>query len=138
MTQGAAPKQVSLEDRIDQYVKLRDIIKEKDDAHKQAMAPYRDTLGSLEAVILDLLRNAGGDSIKTKAGTAYKSIKRTASLEDADRFMDFVIAKQAFHLLDRKVNVTAAEDWIKENQVPPPGVKFTSVETVNIRRPTGK
>lgn len=125
---------VTIDQRIDQYVKLRDLIKAKDDAHKAAMKQYRETLETLNAVILDLLRQSGGDSIKTKNGTAYKSVKRTASLEDADRFMDFVIAKGAFELLDRKVNVTAAEAWIEENQVPPPGVKFSSVETVNIRR----
>lgn len=124
----------TIEQRIDQYVKLRDLIKEKDDAHKAAMKPYRETLEALNNVILDLLNKSGGDSIKTKSGTAYKSTKRTASLEDPERFMDFVIAKGAFELLDRKVNITAAEAFHSDNGVFPPGVRVSSTSVVGVRR----
>lgn len=127
---------MTIEARIEQYVKLRDLIKEKDDAHKAAMKPYREALEQLNNIILDLLNKSGGDSIKTKSGTAFKTVKRTASLEDPERFMDFVIAKGAFELLDRKVNITAAEDFAKENGVLPPGVKVTAQAAVNIRRPS--
>lgn len=127
---------MTIEARIEQYVKLRDLIKEKDDAHKAAMKPYREALEALNNIILDLLNKSGGDSIKTKSGTAFKTVKRTASLEDPERFMDFVIAKGAFELLDRKVNITAAEDFAKENGVLPPGVKVTAQAAVNIRRPS--
>lgn len=135
-TTTPAVAEPTIDHRIKQYVQLRDKIKELDDLHKAKMKPYREALDSLNSVLLDKLNGAGGDSIKTKSGTAYKSVKRTASLEDADIFMDFVISNGAFELMDRKVNVTAAEAYTEEHGQLPPGVKMTSTATVNVRRPT--
>lgn len=126
----------TIDQRIGQYVKLRDKIKMLDDQHKANMKPYREALDSLNSVLLDKLNATGGDSLKTKNGTAYKSVKRTASLEDADVFMEYVIANAAFDLMDRKVNVTAAETFANEHGKLPPGVKMSSTATVNVRRPT--
>lgn len=132
-TQQAKPP-MTIDQRIQQYVALRDKIKEEDDAHKEKMKPFRETLEMLNSLILDLLNKSGGDSIKTKFGTAYKTVKRSASLEDADKFMSYVIDKGAFDLLERKVNVTAAEQFAAENGVLPPGVKVTSTSVVGVRR----
>lgn len=133
-TAPAAPVSLGLDQRIQQYVMLRDKIKEEDDAHKAKMKPFRETLDKLNSVILDLLNKSGGDSIKTQFGTAYKTTKRSASLEDADRFMNYVIEKEAWDLLERKVSVTAAEAYAQENGILPPGVKMSSTAVVGVRR----
>lgn len=125
---------LSIDQRIQQYVMLRDKIKEEDDAHKSKMKPFREALEGLNNIILDLLSKTGGDSIKTKHGTAYRTVKRSASLEDADAFMKFVIEKEAFELMERKVSVTAAEAFAEENGILPPGVKMTSTTVVGVRR----
>lgn len=130
----AASAPVTIDQRIQQYVMLRDKIKEEDDAHKAKMKPYRETLDTLNSLILDLLNKSGGDSIKTKHGTAYKTTKRSASLEDADKFMSYVIEKEAWDLIERKVSVTAAEAFAEENGVLPPGVKMSSTAVVGVRR----
>lgn len=132
--QAPAPK-LGIDQRIQQYVMLRDKIKEEDEAHKQKMKPYRETLDKLNSLLLDLLNNSGGDSIKTKFGTAYKTVKRSASLEDPEKFMEFVIEKEAWDLIERKVSVTAAEAFADENGILPPGVKMSSQATVGVRRP---
>lgn len=126
--------QVTLETRIQQYIALRDKIKELDEAHKKKMAPSREVLEQLNNVILNALNQTGGDSIKTKYGTAYKTVKRSASLEDPEKFMSFVIQKEQFDLLERKVNITAAEQYADENGVLPPGVKVSSKSVVGVRR----
>lgn len=120
--------------RVDQYVKLRDLIKAKDDAHKTAMKPYRETLEQLNSVLLAHLNSIGGQSVSTEFGTVYRTEKSSASLADASAFMDYVIANQAFDLLDRKANVTAVEEFIKENNSPPPGVNYQSRFEAGIRR----
>jgi hypothetical protein len=120
--------------RVEQFVKLRDLIKSRDDEHKKAMKPLRETLESLNSVLLAHLNDMGGNSIATDAGTAYRTEKKSASLADSEAFMDYVIANQAFDLLDRKANVTAVEEHIKENDAPPPGVNFSSTFVVGVRR----
>lgn len=130
-----APKApVTIEQRVAQYVKLRDTIKAKDDAHKAAMEPYRETLEKLNGLLLQHLNTIGADSVKAGSGTVYKTTKRSASLEDGDAFMRHVIGKEAWELLDRKANVAAVEAYVAENGVLPPGVKMSSTQVVGVRR----
>jgi hypothetical protein len=135
-TTPTAPAPVDINQRVEQYVMLRDKIKELDDAHKEKMKPFKETLEKLGNVLMDHLNTAGAESVKTSGGTFYKSSKKSASLADADAFMTFVIEKGLFELMDRKANATAVEDFVNENGVLPPGVKFSMVTTINVRRGT--
>lgn len=128
----AAP--VPIETRVNQYVLLRDKIKEMDDAHKAKMKPFRETLDMLNSVLLNQLNTTGAESIKTSGGTIYRTERNTASLEDADKFMQFVVDKEAFDLLDRKANVTAVMEFLGENGIYPPGVKVSKSIQVGVRR----
>jgi hypothetical protein len=87
-------------------------------------------------VLLNHLNAIGGNSLNTDAGTVYRTEKKSASLSDSTAFMDYVIANSAFDLLDRKANVTAVTEFVKENNTPPPGVNFSSAYVVGVRRPT--
>lgn len=120
--------------RVDQYVKLRDLIKAKEAEYKKELAPYKETLEQLNSVLLAHINGIGGNSVSTDNGTVYRTEKKSASLADAQAFMDFVVANQAFDLIDRKANVTAVEEFIKENNTPPPGVNFSSTFVVGVRR----
>ena len=120
--------------RVEQYVKLRDIIKKKEAEQKNELKPLKDTLEQLNSVLLAHLNGMNGQSVATENGTVYRTEKKSASLADAQAFMDFVVANQAFDLIDRKANVTAVEEYIKENDAPPPGVNFSSTFVVGVRR----
>lgn len=120
--------------RAAQYVKLRDLIKERNDAHKVSMKPLNETLEQLNACLLAHLMDIGANSAATDSGTVYRTEKKSASLADGKLFMDFVIANGAWDLLDRKANVTAVEEFIKGNAAPPPGVNFSSTYVVGVRR----
>ncbi|MGZ5165710.1 MAG: hypothetical protein ACXWCQ_34885, partial [Burkholderiales bacterium] len=129
-----APEMADVAKRIQQYVQLRDTIKKLDDEHKKKMAPYRETLDKLNAVLLAHLHSINGDSVATEHGTVYRSEKKSASIADGTAFMDFVIANAAWDLLDRKANTLAAEEFIKSTGAPPPGVNFNSTFVAGVRR----
>ena len=122
--------------RVGQYVSLRDRIKELDDAHKESMKPYREALEQLGNMLLGHLNAVKAESIKSASGTFFKSTKKTASLDDPEAFMRFVIANNLFDMLDRKANVVAVDDYIQTHNALPPGVKFSARVEVNVRRPT--
>lgn len=129
-----ADPRLDINKRVDQYVALRDKIKKLDDEHKEKMKPYREVLEKLNGVLLEHLNQISGDSVRTEAGTVYRTAKKAASLADADAFMRFVIGNEAWDLLDRKANVTAVADFIEENNAPPPGVNFSTTFVVGVRR----
>lgn len=120
--------------RVEQFVKLRDKIKEIKERHKTELQPFNATLEQLNALLLAHLNQVNGNSVATDAGTVYRTEKKSASLADAEAFMNYVIATQAWDLVDRKANVTAVEDFINSNHTPPPGVNYSSTHVVGVRR----
>lgn len=120
--------------RVEQYVKLRDLIKEKDEAHKVAMAPYRETLEQLNSALLQHLNHIGGESIRTESGTCYKTEKKSATIADRSAFWNHVASGGDWELLDWKANASAVARYIEEHGTLPPGVNFTVTHVVGVRR----
>lgn len=120
--------------RVAQYVALRDKIKAQEAADKLALKPAKETLEQLNSVLLAHLNTMAVNSAATDNGTVYRTEKKSASLADGKAFMDYVIAANAWDLLDRKANVVAVEEFIKGNNAPPPGVNFSSTFVVGVRR----
>lgn len=125
---------LDLNKRVDQYVRLRDKIKELDDAHKEQMAPYRETLEKLNSALLAHLNTIGGDSVRTESGTVYKTEKKSASLADKSAFWSHVQSGQDWELLDWKANAAAVARYVEEHGTLPPGVNFTVTHVVGVRR----
>lgn len=124
----------NIDDLVDQFIKLRDRLKAADDVHKEKTKEAREYKEQLEAKMLARLTEIGVDSAKTKSGTVYRSTKKSASIADGSVFRNFVQEHEAFDLVDWKANAPAVEDYIKENNVPPPGVNYSTTFTVGVRR----
>ncbi len=124
----------SIDDLVSQYVRLRDKIKEAEDAHKAKLKDAKDYLEELNSRLLQRLNEVGGESVKTSSGTVYRTTRRSASIADGDAFRQFVINNEAFDLVDWRANANAVDDFIKEQQAPPPGVNFSTAFTVGVRR----
>lgn len=120
--------------RVDQYVRLRDEIKHLDDEHKLKMAPYRETLEQLNGALLGYLNSIGGDSVRTEAGTVYKTEKKSATLADKSAFWSYVVLTGDWDLLDWKANAPAVAAHIEKNNALPPGVNFNVSHVVGVRR----
>lgn len=125
---------MDFEKRVDQYVRLRDLIKAEDDAHKEKMALKRDMLQKLNNLLLDMLQQTKQDSAATSFGTVYRKTKKSATIADAGLFRRHVIGGEHFDLIDWRANVTAVAQWIEENHEPPPGVNYSTSVDVGVRR----
>lgn len=128
------PPPVDMNKRVDQYVKLRDKIKEIKDRHKDELKPYNEAMEQLEAMFLDHLNNTGSDRIGTSAGTVYRTEKKVASLADKTAFWTYVVTHADWDMLDYKANPTAVAEYVEANKTLPPGVNYTVTQTVGIRR----
>lgn len=124
----------TIDDLVSQYVRLRDKIKEAEDAHKAKLKDAKEYLEELNTRLLQRLNEVGGESVKTSSGTVYRTTRRSASIADGDAFRQFVINNEAFDLVDWRANANAVDDFIKEQQAPPPGVNFSTAFTVGVRR----
>lgn len=124
----------SMDDLVNQFVRLRDKLKEADAQHKERTKPARDYLDALSGKLLDRLNTMGGESVKTAHGTAYRTTRRSATIADGDAFRQFVISSDSFDLVDWRANAGAVDDFIQSEGTPPPGVNFSTAFTVGVRR----
>jgi hypothetical protein len=120
--------------RVAQYVKLRDLIGDMEEAHKEAVKPYKHALDQLNNLLLDHLNAIGADHVATPAGTVHKTTKKSATIADRSVFRDWVISQQDWDLVDLRANSTAVEDHIKTHNEPPPGVNWSTYAVVGVRR----
>jgi hypothetical protein len=126
---------MNIEDLVDKYVRLRDKIKVLNDDHKAKMVPFNEALDTLNGILLSHLTTIGAETAGTKAGTVYRTMKKSATLADGEAFRRYVVETASWDLADWKANAVAVADFIEKNEgAIPPGVNYTTRYEVGVRR----
>ncbi len=115
-------------------MKIRDKKQLLVEEHRKQLAPYNDKLMMLENTLLNVLNREGAESLKTKAGTAYKSKRDSVKVQDWDTALEFIMDHHLEHMLERRLSKSAVREYLEANGQTPPGVAISTELTVNIRR----
>jgi hypothetical protein len=126
---------MKLSDAVSLYIKLRDRKAEIKAQMDEAIKPIQEKMDKLEVKLLEAFQATGVDSVKTEFGTAYTSVRTTASIADRDAFMEFVKAHSEWSLLEVRAAKLAVEQFraANDNELPP-GVNIREERIVNVRR----
>jgi hypothetical protein len=124
---------MNLQEAVDKYIRLRALKTEKDQAHKAAMATINNAMDQLEAWLLDQMNQLGIESVRTEAGTAYKTTNTSATVSDWEQTLPFIIENELWSMLERRVSKSAVEEYMQVNGELPPGVSVRTVASVNFR-----
>lgn len=119
---------------VEKYIALRDkkaALKRDYEAKVEAIDQMLD---KVETLLLTNMQEQGVDSYKTPAGTAYKSVRASASVADRESFMRFIQETGEWSMLDVRANKTAVQEYREANNDLPPGVNWSEQIVVNIRR----
>ena len=84
------------------------------------------------------LEATGATSARTPSGTVHLNTRYTASVEDADAFMEFVKENNKFDLLERRASAIVVRDYAEEHKELPPGVRLTAIRSIGVRKASGK
>lgn len=126
---------MKLSEAVSLYIKLRDQKAQMKADFDAQVAPLQEKMDKLEAKLLEVFNQTGMDSVKTEFGTAYATVRTSASIADRDAFMDFVKANEEWALLEVRVSKTAVEQFRSANDDElPPGINVREERVVNIRR----
>lgn len=125
---------VDVAKRVNEFVQLRDIIKKIEDKHEAELAPYKKGIEDLKAELGKALTAFNVTNMKTPYGTVSVKTKISASAADINMFWAFVVTQGNFDMIDKKPNVTAITDYVKQNGVPPPGVNYNIFHDIGVRR----
>jgi predicted metal-dependent phosphotriesterase family hydrolase len=125
----------SVDELVTVYIKIRDA---RDAARKQAdeiNADFEEQLDVINQQILEICKETGADSIKTKHGTAIRTIKSRYWTNDWERFYDFMFEHNVPELLERRIHQTNVKQFLEENpDLLPAGLNVDSVYSITVRR----
>lgn len=116
------------------YIGLRDRRAKRKAAYEQDDAPDAAKMDKIEGLLLRRMQESGQESVRTAAGTAYKTSKNYASVADWDVLLQFVQEHGAWEMLTRGVNKSAVEQYKAVAEELPPGVNMRTEVVVNFRR----
>lgn len=136
MSDEAVPQAppINVELRVEQFIKLRDMKAELKEKHAGEMAPIDQTMDMIKAELKQAMLQQNAAGMQTKAGTISLTSKASASAADLSAFWTWVVTQGAFDMLDKKPNVTAITEYVKQHGVPPPGVNYSVFQDVGVRR----
>jgi hypothetical protein len=119
---------------VTKYIAARDMKAKLDAAHKTKLEPLIAAMDKTEAAILDFFNAHGMDSAKCEAGTAYRAVKSSATVNDMDAFLAFVRANDAWQFLEKRVAKTQVDEYVQEHKDLPPGITYNRIASLNVRR----
>lgn len=125
---------VAVNDLVEKYIRLREIKAKLKAKHDEEMAPVNDGMKLIEATLLTEFERNGAESIKTKAGTAYRSTRTSATVADWDEVLTYIRDNGLWELLERRVSKEAVKEFVEQNADLPPGVNWREEVTLGVRR----
>ncbi len=131
---GPAPPPIAADWLVEKYRLLRDKKKEIEDRHAEELKPFRAAMDQIEAALLDDLNRNGANSIQTNSGTAYRTTRTSYGVEDPAVFRKWVEANNVPEFYENRVSKDAVQQYVEKYNQLPPGIKVSSVTTVNIRK----
>ena len=125
----------SVEQLVSVFIKIRDARDEARRAWEQQEADFNEQLDMIDQQLLEICKETGADSIKTKHGTAIRSVKSRYWTNDWESFYDFIYKQNEFGLLEKRIHQTHMKQFLEENpDLLPAGLNVDSQYTITVRR----
>ncbi len=122
------------QDRVKNFVRLRDYKKAADAEFKRSMKRVNDAMAKLEGELMKDLAASGGNSISGEAGVVYIKTVSTATVKDRSEFLRFALSStENLEALDVRANKKIVRELAEKGTVVP-GVNYTELKSVGVRR----
>jgi hypothetical protein len=122
---------------VEKYIQLRDKKVEIAEKHKAELAPLNEAMEAIEKWLLTEMEKLGVESVKTPAGTPYKSITKTVKALDMEAFKGYVFSPDSapkWDLVDFRPLKKGIMEYVEDKGTLPPGLTMDSFTSINIRR----
>jgi len=127
----------TIDDFVSKYLQLRQLKKEKDEAHKKDTAPIVEMMEKLEEYFRKKMDEAGLESLPTKHGTPYKTKRTSVTVADWQVAFEFIQENELWGMLEKRVSKAAVQEYIDEREDLPPGLNLREEIVVNVRSSNG-
>ena len=125
----------SVDKLVSVFIKIRDARDTERREWEARDAEYNEQLDLINAELLEICKDANATSIKTKHGTAIRTVKTRYWTNDWEQFYKFMIENNAPELLEKRIQQTHMKEFLEENpDVLPAGLNVDSQYTITVRR----
>lgn len=128
------PPDMTVDRAVAKYISIRDQIAALKKEQAKALLPYEAALETLAGWLLNDLNTAKVVSMRALTGTAYKSVRTSATVEDWPAVLAYIKENEAWDLLEARVSKLAVAAVVEDTKAPVPGVKTSREIIVNVRK----
>lgn len=125
----------TLDDAINVYVATRDELAAERKAYNTYEAKAKNYMDRIEMFIKEKADELGVDSIRTKSGTAYRTVKTAYRVGNWDEFIAWIKQTDNFHCLEKRAAKNAVKEIHDETGEIPPGLEYVAEIAFDVRRP---
>ena len=129
---------IDLNQVVQAYSAIRDARTVKRHAWEAEDLALEEDQNKLKVLMLSTLNSIGGQSIRTEAGTIFRTEKLKPSAADWNVVYAWIMADpERFELLEKRLKPTFVKQFMEENTgAIPPGVNVHREYEVSVRRPS--
>jgi len=126
---------MNVEKLVSVFIKIRDAREEAKREWEEIDSDFVTKLDLINQELLNICKNTGADSIKTKDGTAIRTIKSKYWTNDWERFYDWMFEHNVPEVLERRIHQTNIKQFLEENpDMLPPGLNVDNAYHITVRR----
>lgn len=135
MTADTEAETIGVDKLVSVYIKLRDRKAELQKEFSEKEAALDAKMDLVKAALLDHCNTANVESVRTKAGTFYRTMKQRFWTSDWGSMNNFIMENDALDLLEKRIHQSNMRVFLEEHPDKlPPGLNVDSEYTITVRR----
>ena len=117
------------------YIKMRDKKAELEAELENQVGKLENDMGTVKAAILNHMKSLGVESLRTDAGTVYRTVRTKYTTSDWESMGKFILEHGVPELLEKRIQQTNMRVFLEENpDLLPPGLNSNMEYSVTIKR----
>lgn len=126
---------VPIEKLVRVYLKIKTEKEELTKKYEEANEDLEKQMVKIKIALLDHCKANNADSVRTKEGLFYRTVKRKYTTNDWESLHKFILDNQAPQLLAKSIHQSNMQQFLEENpDLLPPGLSVDSEYVLTIRR----
>ena len=126
---------ISIEKLTRVYIKMREKKAEVTHELEAKIDELDESMKKVKSAILDHMKEIGAESLRTDAGSIYRTVRTTYSTNDWESMNKFILEHSVPELLEKRIHQTNMKVFLEEHpDVLPPGLNANMEYSVTIKR----
>lgn len=130
---------VNVEELVAIYVKIRDVIRSKEEQHKEEIAVIQEQLDTISSKLLEVCSTQNTDSMRTAAGTVSRRVQSRYWTNDWESMHNFIVEHKVPFILEKRIHNSNMKEFLSVNpDVLPMGMQMENKYVIQVRKATQK